>query len=351
MENQDPNLSASANGVMEDIPWHDVLEFFSLLVNCRMKDMLSEFDLPVWADYKSNSLLRVRLRPLTSKEKQEYLSFYRMKRSTWPVLACSVVLCHADATGEMSLDAISSAREWLLRCLRLLKPGFLWMTYRPLYYVFDEVVFQRVRIPSVELRRPDIENLRQLMACIRRTGLGLHERGILSHKWIRITALGMKERQKSRSLYREVALSAFERANENGPLYVDCLVDLIVALEALHLQENDELSYRLANRVASLLGQSPKRRGEIQDEVRSFYRDRNYLIHGAAKVLSHKYDVGRLREHVRRSLLYHIALEGLGKESIIQQLDRSLFRTSVNQRLREMCHRFYGSKLAVALRL
>jgi len=341
----------TANGVREDIPWTEVMEFSCVLVNCQIQGMLPEFDLPLWADYNANSLLRVTLRPLTSKEKQEYLLPSFGERTTLPVLSCSVVLCHADATGEISVNALVSAREWLLRCLRLLKPDFLWMTYRPLHHVFDWDVLHSVRIPPVELRRRDIENLRQLMACFRRTGLGLHETEILSHKWIRIMALGMKERRKARSLYREVALSAFERANEHGPHYVDCLADFIVALEALYLHETDELSYRLGNRVATLLGQSAKRRAEIQDEVRSFYRDRNYLIHGTAKLLSYKYDVGQLREHVRRSLLYHIALEGSGKETIIEELDRSLFRTLGARQLREMCHRFYGSKLAVALRL
>jgi hypothetical protein len=313
--------------------------------------MLPKFDLPLWADYKADSLLEVTLRPLTSKEKEEYLLPSFGERTTLPVLSSSVLLWHADATGEISVNALVSAREWLVRCLRLLKPGFLWMTTRPLYHVFDWDVLHGVRIPPVELRRRDIENLRQLMACIRRIGLGLHEREILSHKWIRIMALGMKERQKARSLYLEVALSAFERANEHGPHYVDCLADFIVALEALYLREHDELSYRLANRVAALLGQSPKRRTEIQDEIQSFYRDRNYLIHGAAKVLSHKYDIGLLREHVRHSLLYHIALKGSGKENIIEELDRSLFRTLSARQLREKCRRFYGRKLAVALRL
>lgn len=341
----------TANGMRDDIPWRDIMEFACVLVNCRARNWPPEFDLPLWANYDANSFLAVKPRPLTAKEKREYLPSSFGERATLPFLSCSVALYSCDTTDELIADALSSAREWLLRCLRLLKPGFLWMTYRPLDHVFDWDVLH-ARIPVVELRRSDLENLRQLMTCIRNTGLGLREREIRPHKWIRLAiASGVRERRKARSLHLEVALSAFERANEYGPHYVDCLVDFIVALESLYLCENDELSYRLATRMAALLGKSPKGQAAIQDEIRNFYRDRSSLIHGTAKALKPKYGVYQLREHVRRSLLYHIALEGLGKKKIIEELDRSLFRTSGARQLREMCRKFYGSKLAVALRL
>lgn len=337
------------NGVRDDIPWRDLMEFACLLVNCRAQNWPPEFDLPLWANYDPKSFLTVKPRPLTAKEKREFLPSSLGEPVSLPVLSCSVVLYSCDTSDELLGDALSSAREWLLRCLRLLKPGFLWMTYRPLDHVFDWDVLY-CRMPAVELRRSDIKNLRQLMACICNTGLGLRERAIRLHKWKWISP-GIKERRKARSPHLEVALSAFERANESGPYYADCLVDFIVALESLYLCENDELGYRLATRMAALLGKSPKSQAAIQDEIRNFYRDRSSLIHGTAKVLKPKYGVYQLREHVRRSLLYHIALEGLGKKKIIEELDRSLFRTLGARQLREMCRKFYGSKLAVALRL
>lgn len=209
-----------ANGVRDDIPWRDIMEFSCVLVNCRVQDRLPEFELPLWADYDANSLLRMKPRPLTAKEKQEFLPSSFGERAILPALSCSVVLYHGDATDELLVDALLGARDWLLRCLRLLKPGFFWMTYRPLDHVFYWDVLQ-ARIPAMELRRSDLENLRQLMTCIRRTGLGLREREIRSHKWIRRSvASGVKERRKARSLHLEVALSAFERANEYGPYYM-----------------------------------------------------------------------------------------------------------------------------------
>lgn len=340
-----------ANGVRGDIPWHDIMEFRCFLVNCRAQNWPPEFDLPLWANYDADGHLTVTLQPLTAKEKREYLPSSFGDRVTLPVLSCAVGLYSCDTTSQVAINALWSAREWLLRCLRLLKAGFLWMTYRPLDHIFDWDVLC-ARMPAVELRRSDIENLRQLMTCIRNTGLGLREREIHSHKWIRRSvASGVEERRKARSLHLEVALSAFERANEYGPYYVDCLVDFIVALESLYLCESDELGYRLATRIATLLGKSPKSRAAIQDEIRNFYRDRSFLIHGTAKVLKSKYSVNRLREYVRRSLLYYIALEGLGKKSIIEELDRSLFKPLGARQLREMGRKFYGSKLAVALNL
>lgn len=90
----------------------------------------------------------------------------------------------------------------------------------------------------------------------------------------------------------------------------DCVIDAITALEALWKLES-ELSFRLAFRTASLLGDTEDTRGEIFQTLRTYYRVRSKIVHGSnlsAKEgeLVSNYDP--LLEIVRRALRAFIHL-------------------------------------------
>lgn len=84
------------------------------------------------------------------------------------------------------------------------------------------------------------------------------------------------------------------------------LLDLVTCLESLVLDENDELSYRLALRCANLLGTDGVERTRICEEIKQFYDVRCKIVHGDSlrdKQEQRLDQIGSLREYVRRVLL------------------------------------------------
>lgn len=58
------------------------------------------------------------------------------------------------------------------------------------------------------------------------------------------------------------------------------LIDFMVAFEALLLESEPALSYKLAMRVAALLGQNPHDRETLYHELLAAYKERNHIVHG-----------------------------------------------------------------------
>jgi hypothetical protein len=105
----------------------------------------------------------------------------------------------------------------------------------------------------------------------------------------------------------EVALRSFAATFDRYPTFQDSkLLDAITALEAL-LGTGTELSFRLAFRVAGLLGASDKERARLLKEMREFYDTRSRIVHG-----------GRLNEKNRLCLQKFEELQ-----SIVRRLLRS----------------------------
>jgi hypothetical protein len=89
------------------------------------------------------------------------------------------------------------------------------------------------------------------------------------------------------------------------------VIDLFICLEALLLQENDELTFRLATRAANLLGPDASERRRVFAEVKDFYNLRSKIVHGDVlkpRETQSAQNVDRLRELVRRALLCCVAL-------------------------------------------
>ena len=60
------------------------------------------------------------------------------------------------------------------------------------------------------------------------------------------------------------------------------LIDLAICLEAMYLRKDQELSYRLSHRCATLLGfeKSGKEKEQIRKFIRIAYIARSRLVHG-----------------------------------------------------------------------
>jgi len=98
---------------------------------------------------------------------------------------------------------------------------------------------------------------------------------------------------------------ASESALYGGPL------ELITSLEALLVPEEEGISYRLAQRVANLIGTDAASRKDLFRQMRNFYGVRSKIVHGAEfkkKELSMLQQLDSLREITRRVLLSVLAL-------------------------------------------
>lgn len=95
--------------------------------------------------------------------------------------------------------------------------------------------------------------------------------------------------------------SIYDRLMHQGE---DCIIDCITALEALW-QVNSELSFRLAFRTSSLLGETDDHRVQIYETLRKYYDIRSKIVHGTTLKASESSLVQNdepLREIVRKAL-------------------------------------------------
>jgi hypothetical protein len=123
------------------------------------------------------------------------------------------------------------------------------------------------------------------------------------------------------------------------------VIDLFICLEALLLQENDELTFRLATRAANLLGADASERKRVFAEVKEFYNLRSKIVHGEVlkpRETQSAQNVDRLRELVRRVLLRCVALAlelGLAIE-FFKALDETSLDDSVRLDIQRKASRF-----------
>jgi uncharacterized protein YozE (UPF0346 family) len=112
---------------------------------------------------------------------------------------------------------------------------------------------------------------------------------------------------------------SFRRQNEN-----DRLLDSVIALEALYLKtgEQQEMSYRLSQRGAILLGESKENAENIKQALKDAYSTRSTLVHGGQTNVDHDF-ISNLHDITRRTLSEFLKLndEGKSHEEIIDSLD------------------------------
>jgi hypothetical protein len=134
------------------------------------------------------------------------------------------------------------------------------------------------------------------------------------------------------------------RYARESALYGDA-VDLIISLEALLVPEEEGIAFRLAQRVANLLGQDAETRKELFRKLRDFYSVRSKIVHGAQfkrKEINAVQQLDWLREVTRRVLLSVMVLANDGG------LDADLYGTLNDMCLDDDLRRSLQSK-AVAL--
>lgn len=153
------------------------------------------------------------------------------------------------------------------------------------------------------------------------------------------------ERAKLKSnKYLEIALRRFNLGIEEAD-FENKMIDYLISLEALYLPERQELTYKLSNRVATLLGKEEKETEEIRKIVAKAYDLRSDVVHGKdvrpikieGKTIQPTDFASRVEEYVRKSIRSFIALSKTYKkqETLIKELDKSL----LNLKLRKKLHR------------
>ena len=105
----------------------------------------------------------------------------------------------------------------------------------------------------------------------------------------------------------------------------DCVIDSITALEALW-QLDMELSFKLAFRTSSLLGETDDHREQVFETIREYYKIRSKIVHGStlsAERLAQVQNDEPLREILRRTLRAFIhLLANPSDEWTVQQLSK-----------------------------
>ena len=107
------------------------------------------------------------------------------------------------------------------------------------------------------------------------------------------------------------------------------MIDFFVAFEALYLVEKLELSYRLALRTATLLGESSQEKKEIFSFMRDAYNLRSQIVHGdppkiRKKMVNLKDYLPKLESYLRRSIVKYLEMlrDFKNQEEILYTLDQ-----------------------------
>lgn len=113
--------------------------------------------------------------------------------------------------------------------------------------------------------------------------------------------------------------NSFRRQNEN-----DRSLDSVIALEALYLKtgEQQEMSYRLSQRGALLLGDSKETAKDVKKALKDAYSTRSTLVHGGQADVDHEF-ISNLHDITRKRLSEFLKLNDSGKshKEIIDSLD------------------------------
>jgi hypothetical protein len=99
------------------------------------------------------------------------------------------------------------------------------------------------------------------------------------------------------------------------------VIDLMISLESLLVPETEGIAFKLAQRVANLLGTDATSRKEVFKEIQEFYGLRSKTVHGVIKLkpkeAAAKQQLDELREITRKVILSVIPLaaeSGMGQE-------------------------------------
>jgi hypothetical protein len=126
------------------------------------------------------------------------------------------------------------------------------------------------------------------------------------------TALGsINKRARTQPQPLAIAVRRFTEALARNRID-DCLVDLMIAAEALFKIENHELRFKLALRCAYYADVPPKR-NERFELLKKAYESRSRIVHGREPILDRKV-VARVEDCLRSALRKAVLAQGRGEE-------------------------------------
>ncbi len=167
--------------------------------------------------------------------------------------------------------------------------------------------------------------------------------------WQRV--LNRKKEIVASTHYIQTALSYYSKALAETPSERDqVIIEVMIALEALITDEEEksEIQYKLARRVASLVGNDPYSMKQSFDLLKRFYDLRSKIVHGSTKaeVLGKdlKSEIPKLVEFARICLLYLLALRDIPKNQILASLDYGTFDLHELEVVKSKTRSFWGKE-------
>lgn len=120
----------------------------------------------------------------------------------------------------------------------------------------------------------------------------------------------------------EIAITRFNYAAEKEP-WGEKLVDYIIALEALFLRDNKELTYKLALRTAIFLSDDSKERNIIREDIKNAYNLRSKIVHGDFIESGEKGLITKIEEYVRTSINLFLDFN-IDSKRIIEEIEKKI---------------------------
>jgi hypothetical protein len=166
--------------------------------------------------------------------------------------------------------------------------------------------------------------------------------------------LGGSREHEARVLKAEphimIAADLFEKALEGPSVAPELrLILMMMALESLFSSDDkSELAFRMSLRISVLIGSNDAHRKEIFETLKDLYDVRSRLVHGSwyrgSKGFVRVSDIqlGVLRNVVRASILYFVALKERPKEQLLSTLDRAVFDRREIEELRLKANGYWG---------
>lgn len=146
--------------------------------------------------------------------------------------------------------------------------------------------------------------------------------------------------------YLKIALRRFNLGIEEDYYLEDKIIDYLISLEALYLPESRELTYKLSNRVAILIGKEERETEEIRQTIVKAYDLRSQIVHGKmvrpikinGKIIQPKDFTFNIEEILRKSIRFFIELSKTYKtqKTIIKELDKSLLNVKIRKKLHRL---------------
>jgi hypothetical protein len=171
------------------------------------------------------------------------------------------------------------------------------------------------------------------------------ERIGLLRLWKRLKIFKQKVGSFESGKYVNIALKRFNSGIDEDD-FEDKIIDFLIAFEALYLLEPEELTYRLSNRVAILVGETDDDAEEIRKFMIKAYDLRSDIVHGKdvrpikieGKIIERNDFVKRIEEYLCVSLRLFIVLARIHRKqaNVLKILDKSLIDAKSRRELRRM---------------